>query len=122
MMLTKTGGECVQWGWEEEEEEKEEEFEERNDKEDAGGGREEGGEDIEKVLFDSVTTRTRGGSVMKGGNRERSDEVPRRGVPREASSQPDLDSPPTASSAFSSFSPSPTLLSLFLCISLYAHL
>ena len=68
-----------------------------------GGQRDEGGEDIEKVLFDSVTTRTRG-SVLEGVNEEKSEE-PRRGVPRQADSPHDLPS----SSAFSD-------LSLFLCI------
>jgi len=120
MMLTKTGGECVQWGWEEEEE-KEEEEEEKEEKEEeegeesADGQREGGGEDIEKVLFDSVTTRTRG-SVKEGVDKERSEEPPRRGVPRQASS-PDLALPP-ASPSSSSFSPlpPPVLLNLFLCI------
>ena len=109
MMLTKTGGECVEWGWEEEEEEEKEEFEDedggRRRKEGGEGGqRDEGGEDIEKVLFDSVTTRTRG-SVLEGVNEEKSEE-PRRGVPRQAASPHDL---PSSSSAFSD-------LSLFLCI------
>ena len=119
MMLTKAGGECVQWGWEEDEEE----FEERRKKEkeeEAGGEREDGGVDIEKVLFDSVTTRTRGESVMEGDSKERSDEEPRRGVPRQASSQPELALPPTDSSA--SFSPPPTLLFLFFCTSICVHL
>ena len=119
MMLTKTGGECVQWGWEEEEEEEEEkeEFEERRREEEggAGGQGEGGGEDIEKVLFDSVTTRTRG-SVMEGVNEEKSEE-PRRGVPRQASS-PDLTPPP--SSAPSPLPP--TLLNLFLCLCICIYL
>ena len=124
MMLTKTGGECVQWGWEEEEDEEEQEQEdfeseerrrEEEEEEGADGQREGGGEDIEKVLFDSVTTRTRG-SVKEGVDKERSEEPPRRGVPRQASS-PDLALPP-ASPSSSSFSPlpPPVLLNLFLCI------
>ena len=102
---------------EEEEEEEKEEFEERRGEEegDAGGPREEGGEDIEKILFDSVTTRTRG-SVMEGVNEEKSEE-PRRGVPRQASS-PDPALP--ASSAFSPLPP--TLLNFFICISICINL
>ena len=119
--MTKTGGECVQWGWEEDEEEFEERRRKEKEKEDSGGEeREDGGVDIEKVLFDSVTTRTRGESVMEGGSKVRSNEEPRRGVPRQASSQPELALPPTASSV--SFSLPPTLLSLFLCISICVHL
>ena len=124
MMLTKTGGECVQWGWEEEEEEEEQEQEdfeseerrrEEEEEDGADGQREGGGEDIEKVLFDSVTTRTRG-SVKEGVDKERSEEPPRRGVPRQAFS-PDLALPPSSSPSSSSFSPlPPILLNLFLCI------
>ena len=121
MMLSKTGGECVNWGWEEEEEEDFGDFEDQEKgegrKEEAGEGgqREEEGEDIEKVLFDSVTTRTRG-SVMEGVNEGKSEE-PRRGVPRQASS-PDLTPPP--SSAPSPLPP--TLLNLFLCLCICIYL
>ena len=115
MMLSKTGGECVNWGWEEEEEEDFGDFEDQEKgegrKEEAGEGgqREEEGEDIEKVLFDSVTTRTRG-SVKETGGKEYKSEQPRRGVPREAS-QDNLDS-----SSSSSLSVLPTVVSFYLCL------
>ena len=111
MMLSKTGGECVNWGWEEEKEEDFGDFEDQEKgegrKEEAGGGREEEGEDIEKVLFDSVTTRTR---VKETGGKEYKSEQPRRGVPREAS-QDNLDS-----SSSSSLSVLPTVVSFYLCL------
>ena len=115
MMLTKTGGECVEWGWEEEEEvEEEEEFDdqegERRRKEEESES--EGGEDIEKVLFDSVTTRTRG-SVME--NEVGKIEEPRRGVPRQASSPSD-DALPSSSSAALSALPTVVISLLLLCI------
>ena len=122
MMLTKTGGECVQWGWEEEEEEEKEEFEDEEGKRrrkegGEGGQREEGGEDIEKVLFDSVTTRTRG-SLMEDVNEDSKSEEPRRGVPRQASSPEDA-SLPSSSAALSAF---PTVVSLLLCTCICLHL
>ena len=113
MMLSKTGGECVNWGWEEEKEEDFGDFEDQEEgegrKEEAGEGGEEEGEDIEKVLFDSVTTRTRG-SVKETGGKEYKSEQPRRGVPREAS-QDNLDS-----SSSSSLSVLPTVVSFYLCL------
>ena len=123
MMLTKTGGECVEWGWEEEQEEQNEEFEDQEgerrwkENEGEGGHSGEGGEDIEKVLFDSVTTRTRG-SVMEGVNEGDASEEPRRGVPRQASSPEDV-SLPSSSAALSAF---PTVVSLLLCTCICLHL
>ena len=115
MMLSRTGGECVEWGWEEEEEvEEEEEFEdeegERRRKEEEES-ESEGGEDIEKVLFDSVTTRTRG-SVME--NEVGKIEEPRRGVPRQASSPSD-DALPSSSSAALTALPTVVISLLLLC-------
>ena len=128
MMLTKTGGECVEWGWEEEEEvEEEEEFDdqegerrrkEEEESESEGGERKEGGEDIEKVLFDSVTTRTRG-SVME--NEVGKIEEPRRGVPRQASSPSD-DALPSSSSAALSALPNLVISLLLLCTCICKHL
>ena len=117
MMLTKTGGECVKWGWEEEEvEEVEDQEGERRWKEEEeegeGGKRGEGGEDIEKVLFDSVTTRTRG-SVMEGVNEGDASEEPRRGVPRQASSPEDA-SLPSSSAALAAL---PTVVISLLLVS-----
>ena len=121
MMLTKTGGECVEWGWEEEEvEEVEDQEGERRWKEEEegeGGKRGEGGEDIEKVLFDSVTTRTRG-SVMEGVDEGDASEEPRRGVPRQASSPEDASLPST-SAALQAL---PTVVSLLLYTCICLHL
>ena len=121
MMLTKTGGECVEWGWEEEKEvEEEEEFDdqegERRRKEEEES-ESEGGEDIEKVLFDSVTTRTRG-SVME--NEVGKIEEPRRGVPRQASSPSD-DALPSSSAALSAL-PNLVISLLLLCTCICKHL
>ena len=125
MKLTKTGGECVEWGWEEEKEEEEEEFEDQEgerrwkENEGEGGHSEEGGEDIEKVLFDSVTTRTRG-SVMEGVNEGDASEEPRRGVPRQASSPEDASLP--SSSAALAALPTVVISLLLLSTCICSHL
>ena len=123
MMLTKTGGECVEWGWEEEEvEEVEDQEGERRWKEDGegeGGKRGEGGEDIEKVLFDSVTTRTRG-SLMEDVNEDSKSEEPRRGVPRQASSPEDASLP--SSSAALAALPTVVISLLLLSTCICSHL
>ena len=109
MMLTKAGERCVDWEWEEEEEEKVEDpggdvFEDQQAGQDGGGLQLGGGEDIEKVLFDSATKRTPE-SVIES-------ELPRRGVPRQAS--PD-SSPSSSSSTLSSAAFYFALVSLCLC-------
>ena len=112
MMLTKAGETCVDWEWEEKEEEEKVEdpggdvFEDQQAGQDGGGLQLVGGEDIEKVLFDSATKRTPE-SVIES-------ELPRRGVPRQASpdSSPSSSSSSTLSSAVFHFA----LVSLYLCL------
>merc|ERR1712032_1452097 len=77
-----------------------------------GGHSEEGGEDIDKVLFDSVTTRTRG-SFMEDVNEDSKSEEPRRGVPRQAASPEDA-SLPSSSAALAAL---PTVVISLLLVS-----
>ena len=111
MMLTKAGETCVDWEWEDKEEEEKVEdpggdvFEDQQAGQDGGGLQLGGGEDIEKVLFDSATKRTPE-SVIES-------ELPRRGVPRQAS--PD-SSPSSSSSTLSSAAFYFALVSLYLCL------
>ena len=113
MMLTKAGETCVDWEWEEKEEEEKVEdpggdvFEDQQAGQDGGGLQLGGGEDIEKVLFDSATKRTPE-SVIES-------ELPRRGVPR----QPAPASSPSSSSSSSTLSSVAfhfALVSLYLCL------
>ena len=114
MMLTKAGETCVDWEWEEKEEEEEkvedpggDVFEDQQAGKNGGGLQLGGGEDIEKVLFDSATKRTPE-SVIEN-------ELPRRGVPRQASP----NSSPSSSSSSSTLSSSAfyfALVSLYLCL------
>ena len=113
MMLTKAGETCVDWEWEEEEEEKVEDpggdvFEDQQAGQDGGGLQLGGGEDIEKVLFDSATKRTPE-SVIEN-------ELPRRGVPRQASPDSSPSSSTSSSSTLSSAVFHFALVSLYLCL------
>jgi len=83
MMLTRTGGKCVQWGWEEEEKKNEEEGGEEEEGEEV---REEEGEEGEEVK--PVTSRTREGEEGGGG-----EELPRDGAPEEPHAPPPSSSP-----------------------------
>ena len=114
MMLTKAGETCVDWEWEDKEEEEEVEdpggdvFEDQQAGQDGGGLQLGGGEDIEKVLFDSATKRTPE-SVIEN-------ELPRRGVPRQASPDSSPSSSTSSSSTLSSAVFHFALVSLYLCL------
>ena len=114
MMLTKAGETCVDWEWEDKEEEEKVEdpggdvFEDQQAGKNGGGLQLGGGEDIEKVLFDSATKRTPE-SVIES-------ELPRRGVPRQASPDSSPSSSSSSSSTLSSAVFHFALVSLYLCL------